>query len=138
MEIGEASAFNRRIMAGAGERDDAFFARVRVDDESLESRCNDFVFFGEKEDCRHVAGARVGDAVEIARDFLGHGAGEQPEIPPAKLPEDNLPERGRVVEDEAGDLVVCRDVKRGRGSEAGAEDNDRAIACDFLQFVECG
>ena len=45
--IREGGAFDGGIVAGARQRDDAFFSGVGVDDQTLESRRNNFIFFGE-------------------------------------------------------------------------------------------
>jgi hypothetical protein len=110
MEIREGGAFDGGIVAGAGERDDAFLSGVGVDDQTLEPRRDDFVFFCEQKNRGDMDTARVSDAVQIGRDFLRHWAGEQPQVPPAELPQDNLPQRWRIVQDQAGDLSVRGDL----------------------------
>lgn len=137
MELGEAGAFDRAVVSGASERDDPLFAGVGVDHEMLEARRHHFVLLREQENGGNARRARVRDAVQIGGNFGSHRSGEQPQVPPAELAQDDLPQGGRIVQDQAGDLAVRRDVQSRRGSQARAEDDDRAITSDFLQFVEC-
>ena len=47
MKAREIGAFHRRIVTRAGERDHALFSSIGVDDQALEPRRNDFIFFCE-------------------------------------------------------------------------------------------
>ena len=57
IKICQASAFDGRIVTSSGEWDDAFFSSVGIDDETLEFRRNDFIFFREEENCGRANGA---------------------------------------------------------------------------------
>lgn len=136
MEIGEAGAFDRIVVASAGKRDDSFFSGVDFDDKSLESWRDHFVTFREKKNCGDVSRARIRDTVQIARDFLRHWAGEEPEVPPTELAKDDLPQRRWIMKDQSRNFAVRRNVKRGCGSETRAENDYRVMAGRFLQFIE--
>ena len=112
MEIGERGAFNRIVVTGAGKWDDALFTGVRIDHEALEAGRDHFVVFGEKKNSRHATGARVRDAVEFGRNFERHRTGEEPQVPPAELPQNDLTHGDWIVENESGDFSSCGDVKR--------------------------
>lgn len=99
MEIGETAALDRIVMMGARERDDSLFAGVGIDDKALKTGRDHFVVLGEKKNSRHPTGAGVCDAVEICWNFERHRAGKKPEVPPAELPENDLPQRHRIVQD---------------------------------------
>jgi hypothetical protein len=47
VKVREAHAFHRRIVTGADERDHALSSSIGVDDQALEPRRNDFIFFCE-------------------------------------------------------------------------------------------
>src|SRR5205085_7998384 len=135
MEIGERGAFNRIVVTGAGKWDDALFTGVRVDHEALEAGRDHFVVFSEKKKSRHATVARVRDAVEFGRNFERHRTGEEPQVPPAELPQNDLTHGDWIVENESRDFSSSGNVKRGCCSEAGAKNDDRAIAGYFLQFI---
>src|SRR2546423_9806109 len=120
-------------MTGGGQRNDALFPGVGINDETLESRRDDFVVFGEKKNCGRMTRARVGDAVEIARNFLGHWSGEQPEVPPAKLAEDDLAQGRGIVQNQTCDFAMGGDVERAGSAEARTKNDDPAVGCDLLQ-----
>ena len=115
-------------MARAGQRDDALFSGVSVDDQALELRRDDFIIFREEENGRHANGPGVGDAVQIGWKFFRHRSGKEPQVPPAELAQDDLPQGRRVVQDQARDFSMRGDMQRGGRPQARAKDNDGAIA----------
>src|SRR4051812_26954429 len=137
MKIREGCVCDGIVMAGVWERDNPFFAGVSIDDELLKSPRDDFIVFGQEENGGSVARARVRDAVQLRWNFLSHGPGEEPEVPPPELPQDNLTQRRRIVQDQSSNFAMRGNMKRGRCPKACAENDDRMIARCFLQFVEC-
>ena len=78
MKLFEPNAFDRRIVTRADEWDDAFFSGVGIDNQALEARRDDFIFFREEEDCARVNGSGVGDTVQVDGQFLRERSGQQP------------------------------------------------------------
>ena len=138
MKVGQSSAFYWIVVTGAGEWNDPLFTSVGVNDQTLKARRDDFIIGGEKKNGGHVTRAGVRHAVEFGRNFERHRTGEEPEIPPAELPEDDLPQGRRIMQNQARDFSVRGNVKRSRCSEAGAENDYRMVAGYFLQFVKRG
>ena len=108
-------------MEGAAQRDRAFFSGVCLKDQPVKTRRDNFVLFRQQKNCRRATRSRVGDAVEVSWDLQRNRPGEQPQIPPAKLAQDNFAQRHRIMQNQSGDRTLCRDVKRSGCADARAE-----------------
>ena len=74
VKIRDAGAFERIVMAGAGERDDALFAGISIDDQALEFRRNDFIIFREQENRGDANGLARWRCCPDRREFFARAA----------------------------------------------------------------
>src|SRR6266487_3078953 len=138
MKIDQTRAFYWRVMMSAGQRDYALFARISVNHEAVIARCDHFIFFREQEGSGRVNRFAVCNAVEISRDLQGKRTCQQPEIPPAELAQDHLPQRRRILKDQSGDGSMRRHMQCGGGAETRAVEHNWLAIRMALQFVERG
>ena len=92
----------------------------------------------EQEQSRRVRRPGVGHAVQRRRDAQGEGASDQPQVPPAELPQDDLAQRRRVLQDDPGHGPTGGDVQGGGRAEAGAVNDDGPVAGGGFEGVVGG
>src|SRR5207244_3713987 len=80
----------------------------------------------------------VGGAVQFAGNLQGDGSGEEPQVPPAVVAEDQAADGGRVLQDQPGGGALGGDVEGGGGSERIAGEEDRFAVVDFGDVIVDG
>src|SRR6266487_369885 len=97
-----------------------------------------FILFREQKDGWFMNRFGVGNAVEVFWNLQRERTRQQPQIPPAKLAQDHLPERRRIMQNQSSRRPMCCNLKRSRRAEARAKDDNWAIVRLALQRVERG
>src|SRR4029077_17633841 len=90
----------------------------------MKTRRNPLISFRQQKNGRRVTRFGVRNTVEVPWNLQGNWAREQPEIPPAKLTQNHLPQRGRMVQDQSGNRAMRRHMQRSRAAKACAEEQN--------------
>ena len=90
IQIRQRNAFNGIIVMSIAHRDHAFFSCVRVNHKSMKAWRDDFIFFRKQENRWCVGRFRICNTVELSRDLPRDWPGQQPQVPPAELPQDHF------------------------------------------------
>src|ERR1051325_11354435 len=69
VQMCQRSPFDRVVVMGTLQFDNAFFSGIGLNDQPVETRRNDFVFFRQQKYCWCAAGFSICDAVEVSRDL---------------------------------------------------------------------
>ena len=125
-------------MVSAGQINHAFFAGKNVEDQTLKLGWDYLIFFGQNEKAGNLNALCVFQTVQFTRKFQSDRAGQQPEVPPPKMTQNDLPQGWGIVKNDSVDLTMCCYVERGRCTEAGPENNNRTGSSFTLQRIECG
>ena len=92
----------------------------------MKSRRDHFILFRQQKNRWPMDPLRIVDAVQVAWNLQRHRPGEKPRIPPTELTQNHLPERRWIMQNQASNGTIYRDMKSRRCAEARAENDDRA------------
>src|SRR5260370_3770280 len=135
MQLRQGRALDRTVVISTAHRDYAFLASVGVNYQPMKTRRNHLISLRQQKNGRRVTRFGIRNTVEVPWDLQGNWAGEQPEIPPAKLAQNHLPQRGRIVEDQSGNRPRRRYVECSRAAKPSATDHTRSSVGVALHFI---
>jgi hypothetical protein len=138
MQIRQARAFYGTVVISAAHRDYALLAGIGVNYQPVKARCNHLISFRQQKNGRRLTRFGIRNTVEVPWNLQSNWTREQPEIPPAKLTQNHLPQRWGIMQDQTGDRPIRSDMKCGSRTEARAKDDNGPIFRFALQRVESG
>ena len=136
IQVCERCAFDRIVVISARKQNHALFTSVSLNHEPVKARRDHFIFFREQKDRGRMNRLRICNTVEISRNLQRDGTRQQPEIPPAKLTQDHLAERRRIMQDQSGNPSMRSNMERGGCAETRAVEHNWLAIRTTLQFVE--
>src|SRR5437764_15322342 len=110
MNVSHDSALNRGVMVRAGQGDHLFFSREGIDHQALKSWRHDLIVFGEKKNRGGTNSFCVRDTIEFARNLQSDWSGEEPEVPPTIVAQDDLAQRSRIVKNKTANFAIGCDT----------------------------
>src|SRR5260370_5359078 len=138
MQLRQGRALDRTVVISTAHRDYAFLASVGVNYQPMKTRRNHLISLRQQKNGRRVTRFGIRNTVEVPWNLQGNWAREQPEIPPAKLAQNYLPQRGRIVQDQSGNRPRRRYVEFSGAAEACAIDHNWSCVGVALQFIKRG
>src|ERR1700687_6446447 len=92
---------DRVVVTRSGTLNHTLFPRVRPENHLLKVVADNLVVTGQQEDRWGAYSSGVGQAVQLIRNLPRERDRQQPEIPPSMCPEDELPQRRRVLNEQS-------------------------------------
>src|SRR6266446_9054769 len=98
-------------MIRAGQINHAFFAGKSVEYQTLKLGWDDLILLGQNEKSGNLNALCVFQTVQFARKFQSDRTGQQPEVPPPEMTQNDLPQGRRIVKNDSVDPTMRCYVK---------------------------